>query len=170
VFRGDGLDPERLGWHLRETGSIVGTPGTEPVTNEELLGLDCDVLVPAALEGQITGVNAGRVRARILAEAANGPTTPDADPILQERGIVVIPDIVCNAGGVTVSYFEWVQNREALSWSKEDVNARLRRILVRAFDDVWRVAAERALPPRLAAHVLAVGRVAEATRTRGIYP
>jgi glutamate dehydrogenase (NAD(P)+) len=170
VFRGDGLDPERLARRLRETGSIAGTPGSEPITNEELLGLDCDVLVPAALEGQITAVNAGRVRTRILAEAANGPTTPDADPILQERGVVVIPDIVCNAGGVTVSYFEWVQNREALSWSKEDVNARLRRILVRAFDDVWRVAAERAIPPRLAAHVLAVGRVAEATRTRGIYP
>jgi glutamate dehydrogenase (NAD(P)+) len=170
VFRGDGLDPERLDWRLRETGSIAGTPGAEPISNEELLGLDCDVLVPAALEGQITAVNATRVRTRILAEAANGPTTPDADPILQERGVVVIPDIVCNAGGVTVSYFEWVQNREALSWSKEDVNARLRRILVRAFDDVWRVAAERAIPPRLAAHVLALGRVAEATRTRGIYP
>jgi glutamate dehydrogenase (NAD(P)+) len=170
VFRGDGLDLDRLTWHLRETDSIAGAPGAEPIANADLLALDVDVLVPAALEGQITAANAGQVRAKILAEAANGPTTPDADPILRERGVCVIPDILCNAGGVTVSYFEWVQNREAFFWTIEEINARLRRILVRAFNDVWRVAAERDLTPRLAAHVIAVSRVAEATRTRGLYP
>ena len=170
VFRGDGLDLDRLTWHLRETGSIAGAPGTESLSNRELLALDCDVLVPAALEGQITAANAHTIRARILAEAANGPTTPDADPILRDRGVLVIPDILCNAGGVTASYFEWVQNREAFAWTLDEINARLRRVLVRAFDDVWRTAAEHQVAPRLAAHLLAVGRVAEATRTRGLYP
>jgi glutamate dehydrogenase (NAD(P)+) len=170
VFRGEGLDLDRLTWHLRETGSIAGAPGTEPIDNGELLSLDCDVLVPAALEGQITEANAHTIRARILAEAANGPTLPNADPILQERGVLVIPDILCNAGGVTVSYFEWVQNRAAFAWSLEEVNARLRSVLARAFADVWRTAAEYQVAPRRAAHMLAVGRVAEATRTRGIYP
>ncbi len=170
VFRGDGLEVDRLTWHSRETGSIAGAPGTKPITNAELLALDVEVLVPAALEGQISAANAGDVHARILAEAANGPTTPDADPILQEHGVVVIPDILCNAGGVTVSYFEWVQNREAFAWAIEEINARLRRVLLRAFGDVWQMAAERNVPPRLAAHLLAVGRVAEATRTRGLYP
>ena len=170
VFRGEGLDLDRLTWHLRETGSIAGAPGTEPINNVELLSLDCDVLVPAALEGQITEANAHTIRARILAEAANGPTLPNADPILQERGVLVIPDILCNAGGVTVSYFEWVQNRAAFAWSLEEVNALLRSVLARAFADVWRTAAEYQVAPRRAAHMLAVGRVAEATRTRGIYP
>jgi glutamate dehydrogenase (NAD(P)+) len=168
VFRGGGLDLDRLTWHLRETGSIAGTPGTEPLSNAELLALDCDVLVPAALEGQITSANAQTIRARLLAEAANGPTTPDADPLLQERGVLVVPDILCNAGGVTASYFEWVQNRQAFAWTLDEINARLRRVLVRAFDDVWRTAAEHQVPPRLAAHVLAVERVAEATRARGL--
>jgi len=170
VFRGDGLDLDRLTWHLRETGSVAGSPGTEPISNAELLALDCDVLVPAALEGQITAANAHTVRARILAEAANGPTTPDADPILRERGVLVVPDILCNAGGVTASYFEWVQNRQAFAWTLDEVNARLRRVLVRAFDEVWRTAGEHLVTPRLAAHLLAVGRVAEATRSRGLYP
>ncbi len=170
VFNGDGLDLERLRWHLHETGSIAGTPGTEPIDNAELLAIECDVLVPAALEGQITAANAHTIRARLLAEAANGPTTPDADPILRERGVTTIPDVLCNAGGVIVSYFEWVQNREQFFWSLEDINSRLRRIQLRAFDDVWRFASEHQVPPRLAAHALAVQRVAEATRTRGLYP
>jgi glutamate dehydrogenase (NAD(P)+) len=170
VFRGDGLDPEALHRYARETGSVVGAPGTEWMDSDELFRLDCDVLVPAALEGQITAANAGAVRARILAEAANGPTLPEADPILRERGVLVIPDILCNAGGVTVSYFEWVQNREAFSWALDEVNARLRRIILRAFVDVRRLAAERGIDTRLAAYLLAVGRVAEATRTRGLYP
>jgi glutamate dehydrogenase/leucine dehydrogenase len=170
VFRGDGLDPEALRRYMQETGSVAGAPGTEPIDHDELFGLDCDVLVPAALEGQITAGNAGDVWARILAEAANGPTLPEADPILRERGVFVIPDILCNAGGVAVSYFEWVQNREAFSWALDEINVRLRRIILRAFVDVWRLAAEREIDARLTAHILAVGRVAEATRTRGLYP
>jgi glutamate dehydrogenase (NAD(P)+) len=170
VFRGGGLDLGRLTWHLRETGSIAGAPGTEPISNVDLLALDCEILVPAALGGQITAANAGSVQARILAEAANGPTTPDADPILEERNVLVIPDILCNAGGVTVSYFEWAQNLSALAWTIEEVNARMRRVLRRAFDDVWQLAAERAISPRLAAHLIAVRRVADATRARGLYP
>jgi glutamate dehydrogenase (NAD(P)+) len=168
VFRGDGLDLDRLTWHLRETGSIADTPGTEPLSNADLLALDCDVLVPAALEGQITAANSHTIRARILAEAANGPTTPDADPLLHERGVLVLPDILCNAGGVTASYFEWVQNRQAFAWTLDEINARLRRVVVRALDDVWRTAAEHQVPPRLAAHMLAVGRVAEAMQARGL--
>jgi glutamate dehydrogenase/leucine dehydrogenase len=170
AFRAQGLNLDRLTWHLRETGPVAGAPGTEPISNTELLALDCDVLVPAALEGQITAANAHTIRARILAEAANGPTTPDADPVVRERGVLVIPDILCNAGGVTASYFEWVQNRQAFAWTLDEVNARLRRVLVRAFDEVWRTAAEHQVAPRLAAHLLAVGRVAEATRSRGLYP
>jgi glutamate dehydrogenase (NAD(P)+) len=170
AFRGDGLDPEALRRYVQETGSVAGAPGSEPIGTDELFHLDCHVLVPAALEGQVTAANAGNVRARILAEAANGPTLPEADPILRERGVLVIPDILCNAGGVTVSYFEWVQNREAFSWALDEINARLRRVILRAFTDVWRLAAEREIDARLAAHLLAVGRVAEATRTRGLYP
>jgi len=170
VFRGDGLDLGRLTWHLRETGSIAGAPGTEPISNVDLLALDCEILVPAALGGQITAANASSVQARILAEAANGPTTPDADPTLHERDVLVIPDILCNAGGVTVSYFEWAQNLSAFAWTTEEVNARMRRVLTRAFDDVWQLAAERAISPRLAAYLIAVRRVADATRVRGLYP
>jgi glutamate dehydrogenase (NAD(P)+) len=170
VFNGDGLDLSLVTRHKQETGTVTGTPRTRPVTNEELLEIDCDILIPAALEGMLTERNAARVRARIVAEAANGPTTPEADDIFRERGIVVIPDILCNAGGVTVSYFEWVQDREEFFWSIDEINARLRRIMVRAFDDVQRTAVEHDIDLRLAAYMLAVSRVAEATLTRGIYP
>jgi len=170
VFNGDGLDLPLVTRHKQETGSVVGAPRTRPVTNEELLELDCDILIPAALEGVITERNAPRVRARIIAEAANGPTSPEADDIFRERGIVVIPDILCNAGGVTVSYFEWVQDREEFFWSIDEINARLRRIMVRAFDDVQRTAVEHDVDLRMAAYILSVSRVAEATMTRGIYP
>jgi glutamate dehydrogenase (NAD(P)+) len=170
VFNGDGLDLPLVTRHKQETGSVTGTPRTRPITNEELLELDCDILIPAALEGVITEANAPRVRARIVAEAANGPTTPEADDILRERGIMVIPDILCNAGGVTVSYFEWVQDREEFFWSIDEINARLRRVMVRSFDDVHRTAVEHDIDMRLAAYMLSVSRVAEATLTRGIYP
>ena len=170
VFNGDGLELPLVTRQKQETGSVVGTPRTRPVSNEELLELDCDVLIPAALEGVITERNASRVQARIVAEAANGPTSPEADDIFRERGIMVIPDILCNAGGVTVSYFEWVQDREEFFWSIDEINARLRRIMVRAFDDVHRTAIEHDIDLRLAAYMLSVSRVAEATLTRGFYP
>jgi glutamate dehydrogenase (NAD(P)+) len=170
VFNGDGLDLPLVTRHKQETGSVIGTPRTRPVTNEELLELECDILIPAALEGVFTEQNASRVRARIIAEAANGPTTPEADDIFRERGVVVIPDILCNAGGVTVSYFEWVQDREEFFWSIDEINARLRRIMVRAFGDVQRTSIEHDIDLRLAAYVLSVSRVAEATMTRGFYP
>jgi len=170
VFNGDGLDLPLVTRHKQETSSVVGTPRTRPISNEELLEIDCDILIPAALEGMLTQRNASRVRARIVAEAANGPTTPDADDIFRQRGITVIPDILCNAGGVTVSYFEWVQDREEFFWSIDEINARLRRVMVRAFEDVYRTAVEHDIDLRLAAYMLAVSRVAEATLTRGIYP
>ena len=170
VFNGDGLDLALVTRHKQETGSVIGAPRTRPVTNAELLELDCDVLIPAALEGVITDANAPRVHARIVAEAANGPTNPAADAILRERGIMVIPDILCNAGGVTVSYFEWVQDREEFFWSIDEINARLRRVMVRSFDDVHRTSIEHDIDMRLAAYMLAVSRVAEATLTRGFYP
>jgi glutamate dehydrogenase (NAD(P)+) len=170
VFDGDGLDLPLVTRHKQETGSVIGTPRTRPLSNAELLEIDCDVLIPAALEGVLTEQNAPHVQARLIAEAANGPTTPEADDIFRERGVVVIPDILCNAGGVTVSYFEWVQDREEFFWSLDEINARLRRIMVRAFEDVQRTAEEHDIDLRLAAYMLSVSRVAEATITRGFYP
>jgi glutamate dehydrogenase (NAD(P)+) len=170
IFNGDGLDLALVTRHKQETGSVVGAPRTRAVSNAELFELECDILIPAALEGVITERNAPRIRARIIAEAANGPTSPAADDILRERGVTVIPDILCNAGGVTVSYFGWVQDREEFFWSIDEINARLRRIMVRAFDDVQRTAVEHDVDLRLAAYMLSVSRVAEATLTRGFYP
>jgi glutamate dehydrogenase (NAD(P)+) len=170
VFHGDGLDLALVARHKQETGTVVGAPRTDFITNADLLAVDCEVLVPAAIEGMITAANASQVKARILAEAANGPTTPEADDILRARGTFVIPDILCNSGGVTVSYFEWVQDREEFFWTIEEINARLRRIITRAFDEVHAMAVEHDVDMRQAAYMLAVGRVAEATLTRGIYP
>ncbi len=166
----EGLDIPDLARRFRAYGTVAGSPGTQPIDNETLFGLDVDVLVLAALDGQITARNAGRIRATILAEGANGPTEPSADPILQENGVIVIPDILCNAGGVIVSYFEWTQNRSALAWTREEVNERLRRQILSAADAVWHRAAADGIPPRLAAHAIAVERVATATRLRGLYP
>jgi glutamate dehydrogenase (NAD(P)+) len=166
----DGLDVPFLKRYLQEHGTVAGAHGTQPIDNEELFALDVDVLVLAAMEGQITADNAGRVRARILAEAANGPVTPDADGILAANGVVVLPDILCNAGGVIVSYFEWAQNRAALAWTLDEVNDRLRRQILAAAAAVWQRAADDGIPARLAAHAIAIERVAEATRLRGLYP
>jgi glutamate dehydrogenase (NAD(P)+) len=165
-----GLDPARLRAHLVETGSIAGAPGTDPIDNEALLALDVDLLVLAALEGQVTARNADRIRARVLAEGANGPVTPDADPILAERGVGTVPDILCNSGGVIVSYFEWVQNLQSFSWPAERVADRLRSVIHGAYDEVSRVRDAQGIEPRLAAHAIAVGRVAEASQIRGRYP
>jgi glutamate dehydrogenase (NAD(P)+) len=170
VTRAEGLDVPYLRRHLGEHGTIAGAPGTRSIENEALFGLDVDILVLAALEDQITLGNADSVRARILAEAANGPVAPEADPILRRNGVVVLPDILCNAGGVIVSYFEWAQNRAALAWTLDEVNERLRRQILNAADTVWARAGADGIDPRLAAQAIAVERVAEATRLRGLYP
>ncbi|MDQ2689624.1 MAG: Glu/Leu/Phe/Val dehydrogenase [Chloroflexota bacterium] len=170
VANPDGLDLAQLKAQLSATGTIAGAPNTRPIENEELLSLDVDLLVLAALEGQVTSNNADRVRARVLAEGANGPVTPDADPILAERGVVTVPDILCNAGGVIVSYFEWVQNLQSFAWPADQVAERLRQVIGRAYDDVARMRDEQGIDARLAAHAIAVGRVAEASQIRGRYP
>ncbi len=170
VYREDGLDVPLLRRVMQEQGTLAGAPGTEPIDNEHLFGLDVDVLVLAAMEGQVTAANAGKVRARILAEGANGPTTPGADPILEDNGVLVIPDILCNAGGVIVSYFEWVQNRESLFWTPKLINGRLREAILAAAAAVWERADADGIDPRRAAHAIAVQRVAEATELRGLYP
>jgi glutamate dehydrogenase (NAD(P)+) len=165
-----GLDIERvIGWK-KEHGTVVGFPGATAISNAELLEAECDILIPAALENQITAANAGRVKAKIVAEAANGPTTPEADVILHERGIFVIPDILCNAGGVTVSYFEWVQDLNRDHWSEAVVNAKLKEIMVKAFGEVLRLAQLHEVNNRVGAYLLAVDRVASATALRGLYP
>jgi glutamate dehydrogenase (NAD(P)+) len=170
VANPDGIDPARLRAHLRETGTIAGAPGTRPIDNETLLALDVDLLVLAALDGQITAENAPRVRARVVAEGANGPITFDADPILAERGVITVPDVLCNAGGVIVSYFEWVQNLQSFAWPAEQVAERLEQVIGNAYDEVATVRREQGIDARLAAHVIAVGRVAEAQQIRGRYP
>ena len=170
VYSSRGLDPAAVALHKRDTGSVVGFKGAERITNEELLEAKCDVLVPAALETQIQLKNAARVCARIVAEAASGPTTPGADRILQERGVFLIPDILCSAGGVTVSYFEWAQNLQGMLWEESDVGRQLERFMVRAFREVHESAKRLKIDMRTAATMLAVSRVAEATRLRGLFP
>jgi glutamate dehydrogenase (NAD(P)+) len=170
VYLPHGLDIPALHRFKAEAGTVSTFPGAERISNAELLELPCDVLIPAALEGVITGTNAGRIRARIVAEGANGPTTPEADRILRERGILVLPDILANAGGVTVSYFEWAQDLQCFFWSQEEIRERLERTLVRAYQDVVAAAAAHAADLRTGAYVLAVQRVAEAIKLRGLYP
>lgn len=165
-----GLDPHALSEHKQTTGTVCGFPGSEPISQEDLLTIECEVLIPAALENVITAELAPRVKARILAEAANGPTSPDADPILGRNGCFVIPDILANAGGVTVSWFEWVQNNQGYSWSEEDVNARLKQRMAQAFDEVLDLSVERSVDMRTAAWALGLRRVGEALRLRGLYP
>jgi len=170
AYRAEGLDPEDLLRHKQQTGTVAGYRGSEAVTNADLLELPCDILVPAAMEGQITADNAPRIKARILVEGANGPVTPEADEILGDRKVFVVPDILANAGGVIVSYFEWVQDLQSFFWSEEEINERLERIMVRSFRDVLAVSQEKKVEMRTGALVRAVGRVADALLTRGIYP
>lgn len=170
VYSKTGLDPRRLLDHKNKTGSVTGYPGTDTVTNEELLEIPCDILVPSALEGQITQDNAARIKTRLIVEGANGPTTPDADVVLDDRKIMVIPDILANAGGVIVSYFEWVQGLQQFFWTEDEVNQNLERIIIRAFEHVWKVSQERKVNLRTAAMIRAIDRVAEALYLRGIYP
>ncbi len=168
VYCKDGIDPYSLKEHEMRTGSVKDFPGTTPVSNEELLALECDILIPAALGNQLTGKNAGSVKAKWVVEAANGPTTPEADEILKEKGVLVIPDILANAGGVTVSYFEWVQNNYNYYWSAEEVDQRLERIMVDAFQAVYKAYAEREeVDLRVAAYVVALERLAAAMKARG---
>nr|WP_322497061.1 Glu/Leu/Phe/Val dehydrogenase [Chloroflexus sp.] len=170
VYNPHGLDVEAVLAHKTRTGSVAGAANADSLTNEELLEVECDVLVPAALSGVITAQNASRIKAQIIAEAANGPTTKAADAILYDRGCLVIPDILANAGGVTVSYFEWVQGLQEFFWSEREVNAQLRRVMTNALQQVLRVAAERQVDLRTAAYMLAIQRVGDAVTTRGIYP
>ncbi len=170
IHNSNGLDYNRVMEHKNAKGTVVGFPDSEPVSPEELLTLECDILVPAALENVITKENAARIKAKLIAEAANGPTTPDADKILSEKGIYVIPDILCNAGGVTVSYFEWVQNEQHLFWEVEDVYNRLEKVMKSATKEVNRLHRNKKVTPRIAATMLGIGRVAEALKLRGLYP
>ncbi|NJL03679.1 MAG: Glu/Leu/Phe/Val dehydrogenase [Chloroflexaceae bacterium] len=170
LYHPRGLDIAAVQVHVQRTGSVIGYREAEPISNAELLELPCEVLIPAALGNQITSENAHRIHARILAEGANGPTTPEADAILQEQGTFVIPDVLGNAGGVIVSYFEWVQGLQEYFWSEQEVNTNLERIIVKAFHDVMRVVAEQQHYARTAAYLLAVRRVADAAETRGVYP
>ena len=170
VYNPNGIDIEAAIAHKEETGALAGLRGTEPISNEDLLLLECDVLAPCALEQVITADNAAKVKASIICEGANGPITPAADEILTDKGVLILPDILANAGGVVVSYFEWVQGLQEYFWKEDEVNARLNDISTRAFNETWAVHESRGVNMRNAAYGLAVQRVAEATTTRGLYP
>lgn len=170
VYSESGLDPEDLKAYKDANRSFAGYPGADTVTPEELLSLPCDILIPAALEGQITAANAGNIKARIIAEAANGPTTPEADLILQDNGVLIVPDILANAGGVVVSYFEWVQDLQRYFWDENEINSKMESIMVRSFNTVMDIAEKARVGTREAAMLLAVQRVVEATKARGVYP
>jgi len=165
-----GLEIKKVVAWKQEHGTVQGFPGAKDITNAEVLETECDILIPAALENQITEKNAPNVKARLVAEAANGPTTPEADEIFWKRGIFMIPDILCNAGGVTVSYFEWVQDLNRDHWSEKVVNEKLREIMVKSFNETLAISLREGVHMRLAAYLLAVQRVADATSMRGLYP
>ncbi|HDJ97099.1 MAG TPA: Glu/Leu/Phe/Val dehydrogenase [Thermofilum sp.] len=170
IYNPDGLNPEAVMEHKRKTRSVVGYPGARNISNEELLELDVTILVPAAIEGVITEKNADKIKAKVISEGANGPTTPEADKILHEKGIVVVPDILANAGGVTCSYFEWVQALTREWWTKEEVFQKLENKMVKAFEEVYKIYKERNVDMRTAAYIIAVSRVARAMQLRGIWP
>jgi glutamate dehydrogenase (NAD(P)+) len=170
VYTPQGLSARDLLAYTSAQGTVSGYQQGAPISNADLLELECDVLMPCALESQITAANAPRVRAKIIAEGANGPLTPEADEILADKGVFIIPDILCNAGGVTVSYFEWVQDLQSFFWGEDEINERLRQIMVRGFNQVLRVAHEREVDTRTAAQILGIQRVAEAVLIRGLYP
>ncbi len=170
LYNPKGIDIQAALVHKRETRSLAALKGAEPITNEELVLVDCDVLAPCALEQVITEENAAQVKAKLIVEGANGPITPLADTILDDMGVLVLPDVVANAGGVIVSYFEWVQGLQEYFWKEAEVNAKLNDIVTKAFDQTWATMEERKVSMRTASYGLAVQRVAEATVTRGIYP
>jgi glutamate dehydrogenase (NAD(P)+) len=167
IYNPRGLDYRDVHDFKDATGSVVGFPDAQPISNADILEVDAEILIPAALESQITEQNAPRIRAKIVAEEANGPTVPEADEILFSRGVFVIPDFLCNAGGVTVSYFEWVQNLRGMPWELEDVHKRLDRKMTRAFNETLEASRRYRVDMRKGAYCVAVGRVAEAVRARG---
>ena len=170
LYNPAGIDIPAALAHKQETGTLGGLRGADAISNEELLVVDCDVLAPCALEQVITRENADKIKASIICEGANGPITPGGDEVLEDKGVLVLPDILANAGGVVVSYFEWVQGLQEYFWKEPEVNSKLRDIVTRAFNETWQVAQDRDIAMRPASYGLAVGRVAEATITRGLYP
>ena len=170
IFKADGLDVPALLDHVAQTGGVGGFKGADKLKNEEFWGVDCDILIPSALEGQITARNAGQIKARMIIEGANGPTTPEADDILNDKGVLVLPDVIANAGGVTVSYFEWVQDFSSFFWTEDEINARLVRIMQEAFAGVWQVAQENKVSLRTATFIVACQRILHAREMRGLYP
>jgi glutamate dehydrogenase/leucine dehydrogenase len=170
VFNSRGIDPLKAMRYKERAGTVVGMPGTSRISNDDLLTMKCDILVPSALENVITLNNVDQIKAKIVAEAANGPTTPHADEVLQRKGILLLPDILANAGGVTVSYFEWVQDLQSFFWPVAEVNAKLETVMRRAFLEVYDSTRKNRTHMRTGAYVLGVGRVAEATLVRGLFP
>jgi glutamate dehydrogenase (NAD(P)+) len=170
IWNPEGLDVHGVTQHVTESGTVAGFPDAESLSNAELIERPCDILIPAAVGSQIRGDNAGRVKARVVAEAANGPTTPEADVILRERGVTVIPDILANAGGVVVSYFEWVQGLQYHFWREAEITTRLQEVMTRAVNQVWGLAEKDDIDLRTAALMVGVRRVADGYRTRGLYP
>jgi len=170
IYKDEGIDPVKVFEHKMKKGSVLGYKNTREISNEELLELPCEILIPAALEHQITRANAEKIKAKIVAEAANAPTTPEADKILNERKIFLIPDILANSGGVTSSYFEWVQNLTRERWPEREADKKLKNMMVKAFDEVYAISKKREADMRTAALILGVGRVAEAVKTLGLWP
>ena len=170
IYNAKGMDVAALLEHVANTGGVGGFKGAEKMKDEEFWAVDCDILIPAALEGQITAKNAGKIKAKMVIEGANGPTTTEADDILTEKGVLVLPDVIANAGGVTVSYFEWVQDFSSFFWSEDEINARLVRIMQEAFAAVWQVAQENKVSLRTATFIIACRRILHAREMRGLYP
>jgi glutamate dehydrogenase (NAD(P)+) len=170
IYREAGLDVPALLAHVARHGSVKGFAGAEVVSDDSFWDVECDILIPAALEGQITAANAGRIKARMVIEGANGPTTPAADDILHDRNILVLPDVIANAGGVTVSYFEWVQDFSSFFWSEDEINARLVRIMKEAFAGVWQISQDYKVSLRTATFIIACKRILHARELRGLYP
>jgi glutamate dehydrogenase (NAD(P)+) len=170
IVQEGGLDADKLVAHVAATGGVAGFAGSTKIENAEFWGMPCEIMIPAALEGQITVANAHKIRAKLVLEGANGPTTPAADDILRDQGVTVVPDVIANAGGVTVSYFEWVQDFSSFFWTEAEINERLARIMREAFDAVWQVSQEKKVSIRTAAFIVACTRILQARELRGLYP
>ena len=170
LYNATGVDVPALLEHVRQHGGVGGFAGAQTMDNADFWGVPCDILIPAALEGQITKDNADRIQAKMVIEGANGPTTPEADDILNDKGVLVLPDVIANAGGVTVSYFEWVQDFSSFFWTEDEINARLVRIMQNAFAAVWQVAQDNKVSLRTATFIVACKRILHAREVRGLYP